>query len=439
MENFWSGVIVVSDTGLEYPAYVSRTAQPGAIKIASSSGNRSLKRDLETPLGNRSFYFSVLMSYSDLSSYATGRYAVWGLTKTQSSGDAYPADDGILVGFEKTSSGVDAILRVDGQSYTIQSSITPDTYQFVGFFEFNNGGNDTVYASVNPGDEVPVNWDVSTSTELLLVDEFLPYVNFGVNNNPVYADEWCIGDSYPDTVGSDSASPAILNLATTNIVSTSGWVNGYLTSTGTSETVVSVYYGNSNGSLDTETWDSVYVFPGIASTEPQYFTWQDTGVTPEVRRYYRFAASNDFGLVWSPTVADFFPSESSVPAITNVYVTDIEQTTATLVAELTLSYPETAVYACWDSVDQGMSNTGLWANVEYVGSCVEAQPVVSHPISGLPANGSYAVRFYAVNAEGDAWSSILSNFTTDSPMVSITDVYGNEGDSGTSPIQIAIP
>lgn len=113
-----TGTIVVSNDGLSYPSGIFLATQPGGIKMTHvatgfvANSQRTVWRPLKTQMGGQSFYFGVLMAYNDLSQYRTGDYAVWGLTRTSNNGISYPSADGVCVGYQKSASGVNAILRV---------------------------------------------------------------------------------------------------------------------------------------------------------------------------------------------------------------------------------------------------------------------------------------------------------------------------------------
>lgn len=438
-----TGTIMVTNGGLGYASGIFLSTQGGSVLMQSAStsgGPRSVKRVASPALAGKSFYFGALLSYNDLSANPADAYAVWGLTKTASSVTAYPAADGVLVGFQRTATGVDAVLRVLGASYTIQSNITPGTYHFVGRFVYNADGNETVYASVNPGRDEPSSWTTNAVAEVLTSGQSLAYVNVGynytMNGKYVLIDEWRVGDSYVDVLGSSQSAPFVTTLPATNATATSGWMNGLLATTGTATTVVSVYYGDSDCDTNAALWKACYIFPEAATSQPQSYTREVTGLAPYERQYYRYAASNAVGFVWGDTI-NFLPQPSGLPTVSNAAVSSITTTTATLTGNISTASPPATVYACWDTVDKGTSSTGAWSKVSLVGTFAEPS-AVSKPLTGLVANNHYYCRFYAVNALGAVWGTTVVEFQTVKPAVSITDAYANEGDDGLSQITLAV-
>ncbi|MDD5522885.1 MAG: DUF2341 domain-containing protein [Kiritimatiellae bacterium] len=81
-------------------------------------------------------------------------------------------------------------------------------------------------------------------------------------------------------------------------------LNGYLVSTGGSQTAVSVYWGTTDGGTNKEVWantnDFVVTGVGLLATNV-------TGLTCTEKYYYRFYASNSYGDCWAPSSAGFSP------------------------------------------------------------------------------------------------------------------------------------
>lgn len=90
---------------------------------------------------------------------------------------------------------------------------------------------------------------------------------------------------------------SISNSAPTNVTSTSACLNGYLASTGTSDTAVFVFYGPTDGGTNPANWaatNTSQVSPQIPGTKSVTVTLPSWGET-----YYRYAASNAMGLAWA--------------------------------------------------------------------------------------------------------------------------------------------
>ena len=70
---------------------------------------------------------------------------------------------------------------------------------------------------------------------------------------------------------------------------------GGLVSTGTAQTAILVFYGDENGYSDVNAWDDSYEF----STDASEILYNHTITPSSSTVFYRFAASNENGLVWS--------------------------------------------------------------------------------------------------------------------------------------------
>lgn len=447
----WTGdatsttAISVDGTGLTYPPGVLLSGLGGSVYIANAqiggAGVRSLKRALSPTLSGKSFYFSVLMGFNDLSSLANGAALLWGVTKTKTGTQFYPASDGVLVGFQRTATGVDAVLRVLNTTNVLQSGVSAGTYFFVGKFVYNAGGNDTVHVSLNPGATEPSSWTTSVTAEVLTNTTNFAWVNvggnYGVNGKRVAFDEWRVGDIYGDVAGSTEVPPTMVTLAATNVTAVGAWLNGQVASTGTATTVVSVYHGTSDGGNNAALWQATNTFSGTVTTVPQDYTVQATGLTSFVRYYYRYAASNAYGFAWASASTNFLPQPVGLPAITNAAVGNISKTKATLTGNLATAAPPVMVYACWDTADRGTTSTGAWARVALVGT-YSFPTNLSYEMTGLLANNGYVCRLFATNDLGRAWSDLPVSFNTVIPQVYIIDAYGYEGNAGLTNLPVAV-
>lgn len=93
-----------------------------------------------------------------------------------------------------------------------------------------------------------------------------------------------------------TVGPTIVNQTPTNLAATSGFMNGFLSSTGNRPTTVSVYWGSSDGGnpssglwRETNTWAQGF---WAANSYPTYHA---TGLTENVFYYYRYYAENAGG------------------------------------------------------------------------------------------------------------------------------------------------
>lgn len=212
--NAWlstSAFVQVSGLGLEYPSSYQLSAIGGSLVATSATTSATIgrytRRALLSPLGGKSFYFSVLMSYSDLSSLITGYAVSLGMTQIQPSSTAFPKD-ALMFGFRRSASGVEAVVMATNTITVIQSNVLPGTHFVVGKFVYNGAGADTIYASLDPGAAEPSSWAANVTVDLLSSGASFGYINvggcIGLNSKSVYFDQWRVGDTYSDVVGVSS-------------------------------------------------------------------------------------------------------------------------------------------------------------------------------------------------------------------------------------------
>jgi hypothetical protein len=94
------------------------------------------------------------------------------------------------------------------------------------------------------------------------------------------------------------------NGGVTNVTMNSAWVNGYLAVTGGAPTIVSVYWGETDGGTNKLAWGKVTDF-GISSIGP--LSTNVTELSAASTYYYRYYASNSYGECWAPYSTVFSP------------------------------------------------------------------------------------------------------------------------------------
>jgi hypothetical protein len=211
--------------------------------------------------------------------------------------------------------------------------------------------------------------------------------------------------------------PAIRNDPATNITTTSANLNGYLTSTGTSDTAVWVYWGPTDGTTNTTQWANTNFFGTNTIGATAYTTnTADMGktLTPGTPYYYNFFAQNASGGVWAAASGSQSFTTYGPPTVAVSAASGIGVGAATLNGTLIASngYP-TTVFFCWGTNDYLTASTNDWPNVVPCGSKASGQSF-NTTLSGLTNGVTYWYRAYATNAAGEGWSA-ATNFATLSP------------------------
>jgi hypothetical protein len=212
----------------------------------------------------------------------------------------------------------------------------------------------------------------------------------------------------------DPSLPAIANLAAVNITATSADLRGNLTSTGTSDTAVWVYWGGSdcgtNGGATKWAYTNGFgsgLTNGIYTTNTSYSTTLGEGTT----YYFNFYAQNASGGVWAASTGWSFRTLGP-PAVDNWNgATGIGVGTAAINGRLVNDGGAAAsVYLCWGTNDWGTS-TSAWPNVVGFGTKTSGSTVTTN-LTGLIYGVRYYYRTYGTNSSGGTMAMAASDFVT---------------------------
>jgi hypothetical protein len=189
-----------------------------------------------------------------------------------------------------------------------------------------------------------------------------------------------------------------------NVTDVSATLNGQLVSTGTSATVVSLYWGTTDHGTNTVGWDHIVNF---GQREAGAVSTNVTGLTGGATYYYLFCGSNSTGMAWADPVAQF--TTASQPAINNGNgATSITPASARLTGNF-IGGGVATVTVYWGSTDGGTTPSS-WQNANDVGLLIAGAFLCD--ISELNPNTIYHYRCHAVNVSGNAWAGSTASFQT---------------------------
>jgi len=228
-------------------------------------------------------------------------------------------------------------------------------------------------------------------------------------------------NGYGPTEDTQPGAPRIIVVdGATNVAGTTAFLTAQLTSTGTSTTALSVYWGEEDGGQVPAYWAHSASLGNAAGPVPEDFSHLASGLAPHTMYYYSYEATNSGGSRWAG--AQF--TTYGPPAIENTGASNITITTATLNGTLTSTLP-TDVTVYWGLTDGG--TTTVWDATNTFHMATDGP--FSVPLTDLLANGDYWYRSYATNAFGDMWASTSTNFTTPEATLSISDAAMAEADA----------
>ena len=93
--------------------------------------------------------------------------------------------------------------------------------------------------------------------------------------------------------------PEIANRPASGVSATAATLNGSLSATGMADTAVAVYWGTQDGGNDTGAWANTNWFASPAA--PSIFSKNIMGLSSGTTYFYRYLATNAYGVVWAPT------------------------------------------------------------------------------------------------------------------------------------------
>ncbi len=217
-------------------------------------------------------------------------------------------------------------------------------------------------------------------------------------------------NTYGEVLGNLPAGPAVTTLAASGMTTDGATLNGDLTSTGTAETAVWVYWGDEDGTNNPAAWDTNEAF-GVQSATGALST-NLTGLTPSTTYYYRFYASNSVDTAWADTSTNFATlALTQPPEIANLAPSNLDTNAATLRGDLTSTgTAETTVWVYFGDEDGGADLNGWDTN--YAFGVQSATGVLTTNLTGLSATTHYYYRFFASNSVDVTWASETERFVT---------------------------
>jgi len=234
---------------------------------------------------------------------------------------------------------------------TLLSTGTAPTYVWVYWGPVDQTTNKNLWANTNAFPGVQSAEGVTLSTNLTGLDSGVAYYyRYYATNSQ--GEAWASPSQLFSTI---AGVPVISNAASgaTSITPTSAVLNGYLASTGTAQTTLSVFWGPTDGGTN-GTWANTNSFTGYQSVG----NWSTNVTLPSSNTYYyyTFYATNSSGGVWASPSVSFIAAGVS----------------------LTATVP--------NAIEKGTNNTGLFT-VQRLVAVTNLPLTVNYRISGTASNG----------------------------------------------------
>jgi len=324
---------------------------------------------------------------------------------------------------------------------TTEPDTTTNTIQFTVTISASSDANTTVYFATSNGvaqagsDYVATSGvctiiagNTSATINVGIIGDYTNetaeafYVNISSPTNAL------ILDNQAECVIFDNDVPPRIsnNNGASNVLNTSATMYGYVITTGSAPTTVSVYWGEVDRTNDAAAWQYTNTFNGYPPVG--LISTNISPLTPNTWYYYRYYATNFIGDDWANNTESF--KTLGVPMVTNLYGTNATDSTADIYGYLT-NGAQAYIKVYW-GLTNGVTNSAppYWANTNGLGTLAEG--AFSTNLTGLLSGTTYWFTCYATNAYGTDWAQPSLSFTTLLSTISIGDVSIAEGDSGTT-------
>jgi len=203
------------------------------------------------------------------------------------------------------------------------------------------------------------------------------------------------GSGFPPGVNNASGA--------TNTLSTSAWLNGNVTSTGSSPASVWVFWDTTDRTTNLN-WAYSHPFGSQTAAPPIPLTYQATGLASNTTYWYAYYASNTAGGAWDVTGSKSFKTYG-LPAVNDANgASATGQVTATLNGNLTSGAGASiTIYYGADTNNWAFTNSSI-------GTVAEGGFALL--VTGLTPGTTYWYRCFASNAYGTAWAGAATSFST---------------------------
>ena len=226
------------------------------------------------------------------------------------------------------------------------------------------------------------------------------------------------GNEVDFTTSQNTSAPTVTTSQVTNITQTTATGGGNVTSDGgATVTERGICWSTSHN----PTTSGSHASNGTGTGS---YTVNMTGLTPGTQYYVRAYAVNSEGTSYGSEVSFTTQQAITVPSVTTIQVTNIQQTSATGGGNVTSDGGATVTERgiCWSTSHNPTTSGSHASNGTGTGS-------YTVNMTGLTPGTQYYVRAYAINSEGTSYGSEVSFTTQQVPTYTIS-VYANPTNGG---------
>lgn len=218
-------------------------------------------------------------------------------------------------------------------------------------------------------------------------------------------------------------APAVTTGTASSIVFNGATISGNLTTVGTPDPTVTLYWGPTNGGISAASWANAVPLGTRSATGS--FSTNLTGLNPATTYYFNARGVNTSGESWGAPAT--FITSAGAPAVANLAAANLTAFSAQLGAQVTATNGAVPTVTVFYGTTDGGTTAGSWVNSVSLGS---QSGSATATVSGLAQGTNYFFRARAVNTAGTTWAASSGTFTTPvsaTPTVAndaVTDVTG---------------
>ncbi|MFT5409295.1 MAG: hypothetical protein ACI9NC_002016, partial [Verrucomicrobiales bacterium] len=199
--------------------------------------------------------------------------------------------------------------------------------------------------------------------------------------------------------------PAVSVSPATAVTAGGATLNGEVTDIGIGAPGVTIFYGGADGGQEAGAWDASVPLPGSYAGS---FSGNVSGLTPAMTYLFTARATNSAGERWAGET-ETFTTLPLAPAVQNLVASDVEASSATVGAEVTVTGGETPAVTIYYGTVDAATTPGAWQASVSLGLVATT---ATASLGGLMDGAMYYYRAFASNSGGGAWAGATATFST---------------------------
>ena len=201
------------------------------------------------------------------------------------------------------------------------------------------------------------------------------------------------------------ATPAVTNIAASEIAADSATVGGLVTDTGGEDPTMFIYWGTVDGGTNADTWQNSILLGAQGSSASTKLI----GLTSGTDYFYRTLVTNNGGSDWAASSSGFSTRTPQPPSVINNSANGVTGSSANLRGEIANTGFEAPTVTIYYGTTDGGTISNLWDHSINLGI---QDGKFSFFLTGLDPLSNFFFRVQARNSAGSTWASTTQAFST---------------------------